>query len=175
MRCVLVGGGVAAAATAAALRRRGYDGEIVLVSEEPDAPYERPPLSKDVLAGGDVVPARKPEWYGDNGVELRLSTRVTSLDIAARTVRFADGDDLGYDTLVLATGVRARRLAGFEGERIHYLRTAADARALRADLAAAECSAPGSSAARSPRRRSGSASRSRSSNRRPRRSPACSA
>src|SRR5687768_17140935 len=75
MRCVLVGGGVAAAATAATLRRRGYDGEIVLVSEEPDAPYERPPLSKDVLVGGDVVPARKPEWYGDNRVELRLSTR----------------------------------------------------------------------------------------------------
>src|SRR5688500_17314302 len=77
MRCVLVGGGVAAAATAAALRRRGFDGEIVLVSDEPDAPYERPPLSKDVLTGGDVVPARKPEWYGDNGVELRLGTRAT--------------------------------------------------------------------------------------------------
>ena len=138
MRCVLVGGGVAAAATAATLRRRGYDGEIVIVSEEQDAPYERPPLSKDVLAGGDVVPARKPDWYGDNGVELRLSTRVTSIDTAARTVELADGDTLRYDTLVLATGVRARRLAGFEGERIHYLRTAADARALRTELAAAE-------------------------------------
>jgi 3-phenylpropionate/trans-cinnamate dioxygenase ferredoxin reductase component len=138
MRCVLVGGGVAAAATAATLRRRGYDGEIVLVSEEPDAPYERPPLSKDVLAGGDVVPARKPEWYGDNRVELRLSTRATSIDTAARTVALADGGDLRYDTLVLATGVRARRLAGFEGERIHYLRTAADARALRTELASAE-------------------------------------
>jgi 3-phenylpropionate/trans-cinnamate dioxygenase ferredoxin reductase subunit len=138
MRCVLVGGGVAAAATAAALRRRGYDGEIVLVSDEPEAPYERPPLSKDVLAGGDVVPARKPEWYGDNGVELRLGARATSIDTAAHVVALADGDDLRYDTLVLATGMRARRLAGFEGEKIHYLRTAADARALRADLAEAE-------------------------------------
>ncbi|MBB4905356.1 NAD(P)/FAD-dependent oxidoreductase [Actinophytocola algeriensis] len=138
MRCVLVGGGVAAAATAAALRRRGYDGEIVLVADEPDAPYERPPLSKDVLAGGDVVPARKPEWYRDNGVGLRLGTRATSIDTTTRTVRLTDGDDLRYDTLVLATGMRARRLAGFDGARIHYLRTAADARALRADLVAAE-------------------------------------
>jgi 3-phenylpropionate/trans-cinnamate dioxygenase ferredoxin reductase subunit len=138
MRCVLVGGGVAAAATAAALRRRGYDGEIVLVADEPDAPYERPPLSKDVLAGGAVVPARKPEWYADNGVELRLGTRATSIDTATRTVRLTGGDDLRYDTLVLATGMRARRLAGFEGERIHYLRSAADARALRAELAGAE-------------------------------------
>ncbi|MFI7672785.1 NAD(P)/FAD-dependent oxidoreductase [Actinophytocola sp. NPDC049390] len=138
MRYVLVGGGVAATATAAALRRRGFDGEIVLVSDEPDAPYERPPLSKDVLAGGDVVPARTPEWYADNDVRLRLSTRATAVDTAARTVRLGDGDDLRYDALVLATGVRARRLTGFEGDRVHYLRTAADARALRAELAAAE-------------------------------------
>lgn len=137
MRYVLVGGGVAAAATAAALRRRGFDGEIVLVSDEQDAPYERPPLSKAVLLGGDVVPARKPAWYGENGVELRLGTRATSVDTGARTVTLADGDDLRYDALVLATGMRARRLAGFEGERIHYLRTAADARALRSELVAA--------------------------------------
>lgn len=138
MRYVLVGGGVAAAATAAALRRRGFDGEVVLVADEPEAPYERPPLSKDVLAGGDVVPARKPEWYADNGVELRLSTRATAVDTAARVVRLTDGDDLRYDALVLATGMRPRRLQGFEGDRIHYLRSAADARALRAELVAAQ-------------------------------------
>lgn len=138
MRYVLVGGGVAAAATAAGLRRRGFDGEIVLVSDEPEPPYERPPLSKDVLGGGDVVPARKPEWYADNGVELRLGTRATALDPGGRTVGLGDGDRLAYDALVLATGLRARRLPGFEGERIHYLRTAADARRLRAELAEAE-------------------------------------
>jgi len=138
MRCVLVGGGVGAAATSAALRRRGFDGEIVLVANEPDAPYERPPLSKAVLTGGDVVPARKPEWYADNDVELRLSTRATRLHTDTRVVRLDDGDDLRYDTLVLATGLRARRLAGFDGDRIHYLRTAADARVLRTELADAE-------------------------------------
>jgi 3-phenylpropionate/trans-cinnamate dioxygenase ferredoxin reductase subunit len=142
MRYVLVGGGVAAAATAAGLRRRGFDGELVLVSDEQDAPYERPPLSKDVLGGGDIVPARKPEWYADNDVQLRLGTRATALDLGGRTVRLAcaDGsaDDLAYDALVLATGLRARRLPGFDGDRIHHLRTAADARALRTELLAAE-------------------------------------
>jgi 3-phenylpropionate/trans-cinnamate dioxygenase ferredoxin reductase subunit len=137
MRYVLVGGGVAAAATAGALRRRGFDGEIVLVADEPEPPYERPPLSKDVLAGGDVVPARKPEWYTDHAVELRLGTRATQVRTDTRVVRLADGDDLHYDALVLATGSRARRLPGFDGDRIHYLRTAADARALRAELVAA--------------------------------------
>lgn len=138
MRYVLVGGGVAAAATAGALRRRGFDGEIVLVSDEPEPPYERPPLSKDVLAGGDVVPARKPEWYADHDVELRLGTRATQIVTDTRVVRLSDGDDLRYDALVLATGSRARRLPGFDGDRIHYLRTAADARALSTALAAAE-------------------------------------
>ena len=138
MRYVLVGGGVAAAATAAGLRRRGFDGELVLVSDERDAPYERPPLSKDVLGGGAVVPARKPEWYADNDVQLRLGTRATAMDLGGRTVRLDDGDDVHYDALVLATGLRARRLPGFDGDRIHYLRTAADARALRAELLAAQ-------------------------------------
>jgi 3-phenylpropionate/trans-cinnamate dioxygenase ferredoxin reductase subunit len=134
---VLVGGGVASAATAASLRRRGFDGEIVLVSDEPTPPYERPPLSKAVLTGSDVVPARGPQWYVDNGVELRLGSRATALDPSGRTVSLADGDRLGYDALVLATGLRARRLPGFDGERVHHLRTAADAARLRTELAGA--------------------------------------
>jgi 3-phenylpropionate/trans-cinnamate dioxygenase ferredoxin reductase subunit len=139
MRIVLVGGGVAAAATAVALRGRGFDGEIVLVAGEPEPPYQRPPLSKDFLtAGGDPVPARAPGGYPDNGVELRLGTRVDALDLARRRVRPAGGDELAYDALVLATGLRARTLPGFDGERVHHLRTAADARRLRDDLAAAE-------------------------------------
>jgi 3-phenylpropionate/trans-cinnamate dioxygenase ferredoxin reductase subunit len=136
-RYVLVGGGVAAATTAAGLRRRGFDGELVLVGEEPEPPYERPPLSKAFLGGADVAPARKAEWYADNGVELRLGTRVTAVDTRTRTVQLDDGE-IGYDALVLATGLRPRRLPGFDGDRVHYLRTAADARRLRDALAGAE-------------------------------------
>ncbi|HEV7651696.1 MAG TPA: FAD-dependent oxidoreductase [Actinophytocola sp.] len=139
MRIVLVGGGVAAAATAVALRRRGFDGGIAIVAGEPEPPYQRPPLSKDFLtAGGDLVPARDPGWYPDNDVELRLGTRADALDLAGRRVRLAGGDELPYDALVLATGLRARRLPGFGGERIHHLRTAADARGLRDELAGAQ-------------------------------------
>src|SRR3954447_3151248 len=138
MRIVLVGGGVAAAATAMTLRRRGFDGAITLVGDEPEAPYQRPPLSKDFLtAGGDLAPARPAGWYADNGVELRLGAPAEALDLARRRVRLA-GDELPSAALVLATGLRARRLPGFDGERIHHLRTAADARRLRAELAAAE-------------------------------------
>jgi 3-phenylpropionate/trans-cinnamate dioxygenase ferredoxin reductase subunit len=134
-RYVLVGGGVAAAATAAGLRRRGFDGEIALVAEEPEPPYERPPLSKEFLTGSAVVPARREQWYADNDVTLLLGNRATALDPGGRTVRLAGGEQLGYDALVLATGMRPRRLPGFDGDRVHHLRTAADARRLRSELA----------------------------------------
>jgi 3-phenylpropionate/trans-cinnamate dioxygenase ferredoxin reductase subunit len=137
-RYVLVGGGVAAAATAAGLRRRGFDGDIVLVAEEPELPYERPPLSKEFLTGAAVVPARQEQWYADNDVALFLGNRATALDLDARTVRLAGGEDLSYDALVLATGMRPRRLAGFDGDRVHHLRTVGDAHRLRAELGAAE-------------------------------------
>jgi 3-phenylpropionate/trans-cinnamate dioxygenase ferredoxin reductase component len=139
MRIVLVGGGVAAAATAVALRRRGFDGDIAVVADEPEPPYQRPPLSKDFLTeGGDPAPARDPGWYPDNDVALHLGTRADALDLAGHRVRLAGGDELPYDALVLATGLRARRLPGFDGEHVHHLRTAADARRLRDDLAGAE-------------------------------------
>jgi 3-phenylpropionate/trans-cinnamate dioxygenase ferredoxin reductase subunit len=136
-RYVLVGGGVAAAATAAGLRRRGFDGEIALVAEEPEPPYERPPLSKEFLTGSAVVPARRAQWYADNDVTLFLGNRATALDLGGRTVSLAGGEQLGYDALVLATGMRPRRLPGFDGDRVHHLRTAADARRLRSELASA--------------------------------------
>ena len=138
-RCVLVGGGVAAASAAAHLRKRNFDGEVVLVGAEPAAPYERPPLSKEFLTGPpELVRPREPGWYAANDVELRLGVRAVALDVAGRTVGLSTGERLGYDDLVLATGVRPRRLPGFDGEGIHYLRTAADAQRLRAELAMAE-------------------------------------
>jgi 3-phenylpropionate/trans-cinnamate dioxygenase ferredoxin reductase subunit len=141
-RHVLVGGGVAAAATATHLRKLGYEGQIVLVCEEPDAPYERPPLSKDFLVGdtaeGEFV-AHPAGWYAEQDITLRLGVRAEDIDIAARTVRLSTGEPLGYDELVLATGVRPRRLPVADGlAGVHYLRTLADARALREGLAGAQ-------------------------------------
>jgi 3-phenylpropionate/trans-cinnamate dioxygenase ferredoxin reductase subunit len=138
---VLVGGGIAAATTAATLRRRGFDGAIVLVAEEPEPPYQRPPLSKGLLTGSSRITdirARPPEWYTEQDVELRLGVRATEIDPATHSVTLSSGDQLGYDALVLATGLRPRRLPGFAGERVHYLRTLADVRALREQLDSAE-------------------------------------
>jgi 3-phenylpropionate/trans-cinnamate dioxygenase ferredoxin reductase component len=138
---VLVGGGIAAATTAATLRRRGFDGAIVVVAAEPEPPYQRPPLSKGLLVGTSQatdIRARPPEWYAEQNVELRLGVRATDIDPAAHSVSLSSGDRLRYDALVLATGLRPRRLPGFAGERVHYLRTLADARALREQLDRAE-------------------------------------
>jgi 3-phenylpropionate/trans-cinnamate dioxygenase ferredoxin reductase subunit len=140
-RHVLVGGGVAAAAAAVHLRERGFDGEIVLVGDEPEPPYERPPLSKEFLVGAtgfDDILAKPADWYREQDVELRLGVRATGIDPRAHTVTLSTGDELGYAALVLATGLRSRRLPGFDGDRVHYLRTAADARRLRASLADAD-------------------------------------
>ncbi|MDL5159789.1 NAD(P)/FAD-dependent oxidoreductase [Actinomycetospora termitidis] len=138
-RFVLVGGGVATAATATGLREEGFDGGIVLVAAEPHLPYERPPLSKEYLAGTVDRPSFRanPEaWYADHDVELVLGTRVDELVPAEHRVRLSDGRSLGYDALVLGTGVRARTLDGFSGERVHALRTLADSERLRGRLTA---------------------------------------
>ncbi|WP_431908444.1 NAD(P)/FAD-dependent oxidoreductase [Amycolatopsis thermoflava] len=140
-RHVLVGGGVAAAATATHLRKHGFDGEIVLVGDEPQPPYERPPLSKDFLLGTtefEEFQVRPPAWYDEQSVDLRVGIRVTAIDVPGRSVTLSTGERLGYDGLVLATGVRPRRLPGFDGDRVHYLRTAADSQRLRAQLAESE-------------------------------------
>ncbi|MEU6098781.1 FAD-dependent oxidoreductase [Streptomyces sp. NPDC047079] len=143
-RQVIVGGGVAGAAAVRGLREAGFDGEVLLVGEEPHRPYERPPLSKEFLAGAadvDGLYVQPAGWYQEQGVELLLGTRATAIDTAARklTVSARGGTStLRYDGLLLATGVRPRRLPGVAGERVHYPRTVDDARALRADLRTAE-------------------------------------
>jgi 3-phenylpropionate/trans-cinnamate dioxygenase ferredoxin reductase component len=135
---VVVGAGLAGARTAEGLRGAGHDGPISLVGKEPHLPYDRPPLSKEVLSGRQVPEAT---WLADRGawraldVTLRLGTAVASVDTAARTVSLANGHSLGYDQLVVASGVTARRLP--EAERlagVHSLRTVDDVRALRAEL-----------------------------------------
>jgi 3-phenylpropionate/trans-cinnamate dioxygenase ferredoxin reductase component len=139
-RTVVVGAGAAGLGTAEGLRAEGFDGEIVLVGEEPHAPYDRPPLSKDVLAGRktpDWLTLRPPADIAKAGIDLRLGVRATGVDAEDRHVELADGSTLGYERLVVATGVGARRLPfGHEVAGVHVLRDLADTLALRADLRA---------------------------------------
>jgi 3-phenylpropionate/trans-cinnamate dioxygenase ferredoxin reductase subunit len=140
-RVTIVGGGVASAAAVTALRADGFNGGITLVSAEETVPYERPPLSKEYLLGAiaDVTVVRDEAWYASHDVDLLLGTRATGLDLAARRVFLDDGGaaPLGYDTLLLATGVRPRRIPAFECDGVCYLRSAADAADLRDRIRAA--------------------------------------
>ncbi|MFI6577843.1 NAD(P)/FAD-dependent oxidoreductase [Nocardiopsis sp. NPDC050513] len=135
--CV-VGAGLAAVSTAAELRALGFEGVITMLGAEPHQPYDRPPLSKDVLLGkADAAPPLRPEaWYADNAVDLRLGTRAVGLRRGERRVQTAAGGFVEADAVVLATGGRARRLpvAVAPGVSTHVLRTVEDAQRLRAAL-----------------------------------------
>jgi 3-phenylpropionate/trans-cinnamate dioxygenase ferredoxin reductase subunit len=135
---VVIGGGAGSAAAVAELRKQGFDGSLTLVSAENTVPYERPPLSKGFLLGtSGQVPVKDAAWYEQASVELILGSRATRLDLAARTVTLAGGAVLGYDQLLLATGVRPRVLPGLDGDGVCYLRTGEDAAALRDRMTAA--------------------------------------
>ncbi len=135
-RVVIVGAGQAGAQVAISLRQGGYGGRIVLIGDEPDPPYQRPPLSKKFLTG-EVAADRayvKPAAYYEQGrVELTLDRRVIGIERAARTATDSEGGTWSYDALVLATGTRVRRLAlpGAELPGVLYLRTLADAQRIR--------------------------------------------
>jgi 3-phenylpropionate/trans-cinnamate dioxygenase ferredoxin reductase component len=139
---VIVGGGFAGAKAAETLRASGFDGPVLLLGTEPDLPYERPPLSKEILRGEaeDSSAFVHPEgYYREHDIELRLDTSVASIDTAAGTVTTAGGESIGYDRLLIATGAEPRRLdvpgSGLDG--IHYLRTLADSQDLRTALRSA--------------------------------------
>ena len=139
---VLVGGGHAAAAFVNSVRRAGYAGPVVLVSDEPVLPYHRPPLSKKYLADSlpvEQILIRAAAWYQEQQIELRLNTRAEAIDRAARRVRLSDGSQLDYSRLVLLTGATPRRLpAALGGDLRHVLpmRSLADADALAPHLLA---------------------------------------
>jgi 3-phenylpropionate/trans-cinnamate dioxygenase ferredoxin reductase subunit len=129
---VIVGGGLGGAKAAEALRERGFDGKVVLIAEEEHLPYERPPLSKDFLAGKKKLSdftVHDSDWYRQNKIELRTSTEVLSIDPTEHTVTLSDDTSLHYDKLLLATGSRSRWLdiPGAESTGVHYLRTVDDA------------------------------------------------
>ena len=138
---VVIGAGHAGGRAVEAMRAQGFTGRITLVGEESHVPYERPPLSKQLLIG-DVGPEstflNDEAYYRENGIELCLGTRATAIDREARRVHLSDGSTLAYDRLLIATGAVARKLAapGADRSGIHYLRNIDDAVAIRARLAA---------------------------------------
>ncbi|MBD0283789.1 MAG: FAD-dependent oxidoreductase [Thermoleophilaceae bacterium] len=136
---VIVGAGLAGGKAAEALRQEGFGGRIVLIGEEGERPYERPPLSKDYLRGEsprEKARVHPDGFYAENEIELRTGTTVERLELDRRAVALADGERIGYDRLLLATGAEPRRLAvpgsGLDG--IHYLRELGDADAIAARL-----------------------------------------
>jgi len=143
-RIVVVGGGQAGGQAVDSLRREGFDGEILLVTAESQPPYQRPPLSKDYLAGRsglDRLLLRPEAFYAENSIELVTGTRVTSIDPGANRVTLDSGRTLDFDRLLLATGSRVRRLDGMPGaelEGVLYLRTLEDSDRIRAAMEGAE-------------------------------------
>ncbi|WP_102143780.1 NAD(P)/FAD-dependent oxidoreductase [Mycobacterium hubeiense] len=136
---VIVGGGLAGAKAAEALRDNDFDGHVVLFAAEDHLPYERPPLSKEYLAGKktlDDFTVDPSAWYRDHHVELQLGTEVSAIDPKAHTVSLPDDTTVAYDKLLLATGSDPRRLPvpGADAAGVHYLRTIDDAAALNSAL-----------------------------------------
>jgi NADPH-dependent 2,4-dienoyl-CoA reductase/sulfur reductase-like enzyme/nitrite reductase/ring-hydroxylating ferredoxin subunit len=134
-KVVIVGGGAAGLACANELRRRGYSGNITMLSADADPPCDRPNLSKDYLAGSapeEWLWLRGDDWYADNRIDLRLSTEVTRIDPGTHSVTCASGEQLPFDRLLIATGAEPNRLMvpGFDAPNVFMLRTVADARAL---------------------------------------------
>lgn len=135
---VVVGASAAALGVVEGARDTGYGGEVVVLGDETHLPYDRPPLSKQLLTGAwpvERLALRGPEQWRSLGVDLRLGTRATALDLAARRVDTDTGRPVTYEQLVIATGVRARRLAGAgDLAGVHVLRSLDDALGLQADL-----------------------------------------
>jgi len=137
---VIVGAGLAGAKAAEALRSEGFTGRVILIGDERDHPYERPPLSKGFLIGNedrDSVFVQPAAWYAEHDVELHLGQPVVSLDREAKTVTLGDGSALQYDKLLLATGAEPRRLdiPGTDLAGVHHLRRLAHAERLKGVLA----------------------------------------
>ena len=138
---VIVGAGLAGAKAAEALREEGFDGRLLLIGDEPEQPYERPPLSKDYLRGEsprEKALVHPDGFYADHEIEVRTGTTVERIDVEGRAVELLGGDRVGYERLLLATGAEPRRLSlpGADLDGVHYLRELPDADAIAARLSA---------------------------------------
>lgn len=137
-RILIVGASLAGLRAAESLRRLGFEGALTLAGAEPHLPYDRPPLSKQLLAGDwDLtrIELRSAEELAEREIELRTGLAATALDTAAHRVDFGDGPSLEYDALIIATGARPRALAGAEDlDGVYTLRTIEDSLALRDEL-----------------------------------------
>jgi 3-phenylpropionate/trans-cinnamate dioxygenase ferredoxin reductase subunit len=136
---LIIGAGQAGGQCAVSLRRNGWEGAIILAGNEPHPPYQRPPLSKAYLSGEmdeERLWLQSLETWAEQDVEMRLGVSAIAVDRAAKRVRFEDGSEQGYSTLVLATGSRPRALPvpGAELDGVRYLRTIGDVDALKGDF-----------------------------------------
>ncbi|MDX6410341.1 MAG: 3-phenylpropionate/trans-cinnamate dioxygenase ferredoxin reductase component [Gaiellaceae bacterium] len=140
---LLIGGGIATASCARTLREEGVEGSVLVVAREPHPPYNRPPLSKEYLAGelpregAFELPA---DWYGENGVELLTRTSVMKLEPGERVAKLSTRDEVSFDRALVATGANVRRLRvdGGDLEGIHHLRSFGNSDAIRSEAAEAE-------------------------------------
>jgi NADPH-dependent 2,4-dienoyl-CoA reductase/sulfur reductase-like enzyme/nitrite reductase/ring-hydroxylating ferredoxin subunit len=140
---VIIGGGAAGLAAADMLRREGYEGRITMISADHSAPYDRPNLSKDFLAGtasDDWIPLRSPDFYEDRRIELVLGSPVSALDLKQKRAQLENGKTYGLEALLIATGAEPVRLKidGGTDSQINYLRTFADSKAIVAKAASAK-------------------------------------
>ncbi|MFW0792088.1 NAD(P)/FAD-dependent oxidoreductase [Gordonia sp. CPCC 205333] len=137
---VIVGTGIAGITTAEALRANGFDGAVTVIGDEPDLPYRRTALSKDIVSA-DLSPAkitlRKPEFWTERQIDIRTDSTVISIDTSGRTVTLADGSEITYTALVLATGAVSRRFDWLAPD-VASLRTRADAIAVKSNLSQAK-------------------------------------
>lgn len=138
-KIVIAGAGHAAGQLVVSLKQHGFPGDIVLVGEEAYLPYQRPPLSKKFLAGelsAERLHIKPQNFYDDTRIHAHLETRVSEINRSAKTVATDSGETFAYDTLILATGSRVRRLP-VEGDNlkgVHYLRNIADVEGIRGEL-----------------------------------------
>lgn len=140
---VIVGAGLAGVKAAEALRTQGFQGRVVLIGDETERPYDRPPLSKDYLQGKsekDKIYLQPNGWYAEHDIDMRLGTRVSVIDRPAHRVSTASGERIGYDKLLLATGSSPRRLSvpGADLDGVLYLRRLVDCEAMKKAFAGAK-------------------------------------